>query len=207
MDEQIKNILKASYDQSKETRDRSDIIGWKMREITKALHHMPQETDNCKLLDLGAGSGLYGAYFQDQGIDVTCIDLSSSMIDLCKEKGLNAKIMDFYNLDFNSSTFDVVWSLNTLLHVPKKSIHKVFEGITKVLKPNGLFYLGLYGGANSEGIWEEDFYEPKRFFSFYEDDALKELVERHFTVENFETFAIENNRNFNFQSILARRIR
>ncbi|WDV48117.1 hypothetical protein PV797_10565 [Clostridiaceae bacterium M8S5] len=65
------------------------------------------------------------------------------------------------------------------------------------MKPKGLFYLGLYGGENSEGIWEEDFYEPKRFFSFYEDNDIKKLIERYFQIECFESFAVEKNGDFN----------
>ena len=113
--------------------------------------------------------------------------------------------MDFYNLRFEENSFDIIWSLNTLLHVPKRSIDKIFNGIKRVVKPGGLFYLGLYGGENFEGIWQEDFYEPKRFFSYYEDDKLKELIQKHFRIQSFESFKVEN-RNKRFQSILVRNI-
>jgi SAM-dependent methyltransferase len=204
MDEDIKRIIRNSYNNSVGLRDRKEIESWKEKELNKVLANI-DDKKNCRLLDLGAGSGLYGKYFENNGLQVTCIDLSSSMINLCKQKGLDAHIMDFYDLEFDENFFNIIWSLNTLLHVPKKSIHKVFEEIKRVLKPNGLFYLGLYGSNNFEGIWEQDRYEPKRFFSFYENNTIKELIQEHFKIEKFEVYDI-GDRHIKFQSILAKKI-
>ena len=41
---------------------------------------------------------------------------------------------------------------------------KALENVCTVLKPAGLFYLGMYGGYDFEGIWDKDIYTPKRFF-------------------------------------------
>jgi len=202
MDDKIKTLIKESYNNNAGARDKSEIEPWKVKELNKVLSKIDGE-NNSTLLDLGAGSGVYGKYFENNGLEVTCIDLSSGMIKLCKEKGLYAHIMDFYNLEFEENSFDVIWSLNTLLHVPKKSIEKIFKNIKRVLKPNGLFYLGLYGGDDFEGIWEEDFYEPKRFFSFYKDEMIKELVQKYFEIESFESVKVDN-RHMRFQSILAK---
>ncbi len=32
-----------------------------------------------------------------------------------------------------------------------------------VLEDGGLFWAGTWGGSTSEGVWDEDWYEPKRF--------------------------------------------
>lgn len=204
MDENIKSIIKKSYNNNAKLRDKNEIEPWKVQELNKVLSNIENKRPST-LLDIGAGAGLYGKYFKNNGLEVTCIDISSSMIKLCKEKGLNAYVMDFYNLKFEKNYFDVIWSLNTLLHVPKKSIEEVLKNIKRVLKPNGLFYLGLYGGDNFEGIWKEDIYEPKRFFSFYKDEMIKELVQKYFEIESFETIKI-NNGHMKFQSILAKRM-
>jgi len=37
----------------------------------------------------------------------------------------------------------------------------------------------------SEGAWENDFYEPKRFFAMYEDDEIVKIMARRFEVEDF----------------------
>ena len=82
--------------------------------------------------------------------------------------------MDIDSVVFPEKSFDVVYTLNSLLHIPKKELPIVLKNIQKVLKPNGLFHLGVYGSENkSEHIWEDNSYTPKRFFAFYSDEHLK----------------------------------
>lgn len=204
MDENIKGIIQESYNKNAKLRDKNVIDSWKLQELKKVLSKI-EDNINSTLLDLGAGSGIYGKYFANNGLNVTCIDLSPNLIELCKEKGLNSYTMDFYNLTFEENYFDVIWSLNSLLHVPKNSIEEILMDIKKVLKLNGLFYLGLYGGEDFEGIWQDDFYEPKRFFSFYSDDTIKEIVQKYFKIESFEAIEVKNKQK-KFQSILARNV-
>ena len=77
------------------------------------------------------------------------------------------------NIDLPDDSYDAIWSMNALLHVPKKNLLIVLENLRRVLKSGGLFYLGIYGGYNSEAIWEEDPYTPKRFFSFFTHTDLQ----------------------------------
>ncbi|WP_192894538.1 hypothetical protein [Paenibacillus contaminans] len=74
----------------------------------------------------------------------------------------------------------------------------------RVLVPNGIMYLGLYGGYDSEGVWEEDWCEPKRFFSFYSDTSIQEIVTSYFKLESFRTIS-KGEGNLHFQSILLRK--
>ncbi|GIP34676.1 hypothetical protein J2TS4_38860 [Paenibacillus sp. J2TS4] len=135
---------------------------------------------------------------------MTCIDLSSEMVRFCKAKGLDAHVMDFYELDFPEGAFDAVYALNCLLHVPNHEMGVVLSGIRRVLKPGGVFYLGLYGGRDSEGIWEEDWCEPKRFFAFRSDESVQALVKPYFRLEYFNKVQLEEG-NPHFQSFILRK--
>lgn len=95
-------------------------------------------------------------------------------------------VMDFYSLDFQEKTFDSIWAMNSLLHVPKSELSVVLRSVKRILKPGGIFYLGVYGGYEFEGIWEGDSYNPKRFFSFYKDEQIREIVSEFFEVLSFE---------------------
>ena len=173
MDKNIKTILSDSYNANAKLRDKPNISEWKQAELDFFLSRLEQRKD-LKIVDVGAGTGQQGQYLKEHGHEVTCIDLSSEMVQRCKARGLDAYEMDFYAIDFPPASFDAAWSMNTLLHVPKSSFRKVFLNIKNVLKQDGLFYFGMYGGKDFEGIWEEDIYEPNRFFSFYEHEAIKE---------------------------------
>ncbi|WP_158217642.1 class I SAM-dependent methyltransferase [Lottiidibacillus patelloidae] len=126
MEEQLKNQLKESYNKVAKIRDKSPIQQWKINEMNLFVNELA-DLGQTKLLDLGAGPGLQSLYFQQLNIQVTAIDLSSEMVRLCKEKGISAHEMDLSNLQFENGTFDAVWSMNSLLHVPKKSLRPILK--------------------------------------------------------------------------------
>jgi ubiquinone/menaquinone biosynthesis C-methylase UbiE len=199
----IKSTLKQAYNNYAEHRDRSEIEPWKAEEREKFLNLLKYEK-RTSLLEIGAGPGRDSLYFQQQGLNVTAVDFSEEMIRLCLEKGLDAKVMDFSQLDFPPESFDSVYALNCLLHVPKSELDGVLQEIRRVLKMEGLFFLGMYGGKETEGIWEDDFYEPKRFFAMYKDETILEIVQRHFILVDFHTVDMGAGAP-HFQSILLRK--
>lgn len=155
-------------------------------------------------MDIGSGPGQHSKYFKDKDLQVTCIDISPNMVDACKARGIEAYEMDLYSLNFEEETFDAIWSMNCLLHVPKSSLGSVLHNIKKIMKSGGYFYLGVYGGYDFEGIWEEDSYIPNRFFSFYPDEEIKEVVRKEFEIISFDVIPMEGMRN-DYQSIILRK--
>jgi hypothetical protein len=87
----------------------------------------------------------------------------------------------------------------------KTDLPNVLIGIRYLLKPNGLFYLGVYGGYDFEGIWAEDRQEPKRFFSFFTNDQIQQVVQGFFDLIYFRAILLEEKTNFHFQSMVVRR--
>lgn len=204
MDSIQQNIVD-SYNKNAMERDSYSFQDWKVKEREIFLETL--KTNKCRnLLEIGAGPGKDSLYFKEQGLNTTSTDISPEMVKLCKEKGLNATVMNFSDLDFPNHHYDSIWGLNCLLHVSKKDIKRVLLEIKRVLKPSGLFYMGVYGGENHEGIWEDDSYTPKRFFSFFEDDSIKELLSEFFTIEYFHVVPKEIvGGPFHFQSIILRK--
>lgn len=198
-----KAILKQAYNSFAEHREKTEIEPWKWQERERFLDRLKLEK-RTDLLEIGAGPGRDSLYFQEQGCKVAMIDLSEEMVRLCRDKGLNARVMDFHKLDFPDESFDAVYALNCLLHVPKAELDEVLQEIRRVLRPEGLFFCGVYGGEESEGIWEKDFYEPKRFFAMYEDEAIRKVMERRFHLEDFHTVAMGKVAP-HFQSMLLRK--
>lgn len=191
--ESIKELITESYNRNASLR--SDIIPeWKAKEVNRFLSY--RNKNHNKLLDLGAGAGTFAKYYTDKGLDVLCIDISKSMIELCRSKNLNAQVMDFYDLDIEDNQFDYVWSMNTLLHVPKKDIRMVLKELRRILQDDGIFYLGMYGGISEEGIYEQDIYEPKRFFASYTKEELLDIVKDYFNVEECNQIKLEGRRDF-----------
>jgi SAM-dependent methyltransferase len=125
-------------------------------------------------------------------------------VRICQQKGLTAFAMDFLSLDFGGRTFDAVFAMNCLLHVPRASLGDVLLSISSAMAPGGLFYLGQYGGADSEVVLENDiYYTPARFFSFLADDSLQQAAREVFEQVDFRTIAMPPPNHY--QAIILRR--
>ena len=144
-----------------------------------------------KILDLGCGSGDHSLYFKERGLDVTAIDLSEEMIKLCKEKGLNAFVMDIERLDFKDNSFDGVWAVTSLLHIPKSKLPKVIKKLNLILKDNGILYVCVKEGEG-EGLVEDKSGNTSRFFAFWREEELKKLFEDYFVLIENEKVRLKN---------------
>lgn len=197
MYDKIINDLRTAYDGSAQKRDQTPKSTWKVTTRQVFLEQLQGE-DKTRLLEIGAGTGIDGRFFQDNGLTVACADLSPEMVRLCRAKGLDAHVMDFLNLDFPEQHFDAVYALNCLLHVPKPDLPRVLQSIRRVLKPGGLFFMAVYGGFEHEGVWDEDYHQPQRFFAFYTDERIQEIVAQIFKLEQFT--AVDNNNEVGLHS-------
>jgi SAM-dependent methyltransferase len=204
MYKQVIHDLRQSYNRMVEERDKGKIAFWKIEERDQFLSLLQKENKKT-LLEIGAGTGIHGKFFQDNGLQVTCTDLAPEMVKRCQQKGLIAYVMDFLNLEFSANSFDAVYALNCLLHVPEKDLSKALSIIQNILRLGGLFYLGQYGGLKQEGVWPEDHYEPKRFFSFFPDEQIQEITAQFFEILYFKQVSLERATDFHFQSMILRR--
>ena len=59
-------------------------------------------------------------------------------------------------------------------------------------------------GFDFEGIWEDDFYTPKRFFSLHTDEVLKQTLGRVFEIVYFRSIEFDKDQR-PFQSVILRK--
>ena len=113
----LDNLIQ-SYNNHAQQRETGPVLDWKFPERDRVLALFQQEKTQT-LLEIGAGTGRDSLFFQEHDLRVTAIDLSPTNITLCREKGLNAHLMDMSALDFPINAFDAVYAMNSLLHLPK----------------------------------------------------------------------------------------
>ena len=206
MYDQVIDGLRQAYDNSAEERDAGNagrLTPWKVATRADFLSLLQAEGKR-SLLEIGGGPGHFAAFFRDAGLDVVMTDLSPAMVRLAQAKGLDARVMDFLNLDFPPAAFDAVFALNCLLHVPSADLPRVLAAIHRVLRPGGLFFYGVYGGHSFEGIWPEDHHKPKRYFVFYPDDELRRRVAGLFDEVSFRAIPVEGETESHFQELILR---
>ena len=199
--------LRAAYDGGAERRDLMAKARWKLAEREAFLHRL-RDSGCVRLLEVGPGTGQDSVYFRDQGREVVAADLSPAMVARCRAKGIDARVVDFLHLDFPPGSFDAVYALNCLLHVPNADLPGVLRAIREVLRPGGLFFLGVYGGGGvcagdgHEGVTEDDLHNPPRFFSWRGDEQLQEFARECFEIVDFHL--VDSGRD-RFQSLTLSR--
>ena len=175
-----KQVTRDAYDEYAEAFEKSTAI------CSDFLESKMNFFINClsggKVLDLGCGPGRDALQFKRRGINPVCVDISPEMIRLCRQKGLDAYVMDIENLTFADNSFDGIWAVTSLLHFPKSSLDGLLVKIKRVLREEGLFFISMKEGA-SEGFVKSNKYPgAKRFFALYHDGELRAALTKHFDI-------------------------
>jgi SAM-dependent methyltransferase len=200
--DEIRQNLRLAYDGAADRRDAMHKQDWKLAERASFLDRL--QAENCaRLLEIGAGTGQDSAFFAQHGLSVVATDLSAEMVARCRQKNLDARVMDFGRLEFADASFDAVHAMNCLLHVPNADLPAVLAEIARVLRPGGLFFLGVYGGSEEEGPADADDHVPARFFAWRSDDQIVQFASRQFDVIDFHI--AQAGTNHRFQSLTLRR--
>ncbi|MFI5305041.1 MAG: methyltransferase domain-containing protein [Nitrospiria bacterium] len=116
-----------------------------------------------RLLEIGFGMGSDLLTFCEEGAEVYGIDITEKHFQMAKEnfelhgRKCNLKLCDAANIDYPSNYFDMVYSLGVLHHTPD-TVRCMSEAY-RVLKPGGLFILGLYNTFSAYHIFTKILFE------------------------------------------------
>lgn len=164
----ILNQVKESY--NKISRDFSSSRQKTWQELNSLIGRVaPGE----KVLDLGCGNGRL-AEFLGAKTDYVGLDNSAALIEIAKKKHPDKKflVFDGLNLPFAQATFDKVFLVAVLHHVPgKKTRQKFLRDIKKVLRPGGELILTVWSAKNypraKKYLWRQNL---KKFFGLSDLD-------------------------------------
>jgi SAM-dependent methyltransferase len=89
------------------------------------------------MLEVGCGWGEFAAALHDEtGAEVVALDLSPRMVELARERGVDARVGDVQELPFGDGEFDGVAALWMLYHVP--DLKRGLTELARVLRPGGV---------------------------------------------------------------------
>lgn len=175
--DKIKKQLKEYYNKNAEHRNSTEKQPWKIK-LRQRLLDIMKDADLHTLLEIGAGTGQDSLFFMENRLEVTAVDLSESHIKKCREKDIDAHIMDFSNMRFEDSSYDCVYAMNCLLHIPNDEITNVINELRRVTKDGGYMFFCQYGTSGvdcDESIRSND-EKGDRFFSFRSYARFKEII-------------------------------
>lgn len=129
-----------------------------------------------RVLDLGCGAGRDMAWMEDQGVWVVGADLSAGMLEEARHSVRGPLVQaDMRRLPFGDGSFNSVWCMASMLHLPKADAPSALAEIKRVLKPGGVLLLGLQMGEGE--VWEPNPYgDGERFFARYSPEEAAEVV-------------------------------
>ena len=137
----------------------------------RELEHLNKFIKNGdEILDIGCGNGRLLNLVGDKNINYTGIDSSKELIEIAKKNHNGRKTFLHANalsLPFQDKTFDTVFSIAVLHHVPSKQFRTCFVSeACRVLKPKGILILTIWN------IWQW------RFFKIHALHMIKKLIGR-----------------------------
>ncbi|MFV9672092.1 MAG: class I SAM-dependent methyltransferase [Acidimicrobiia bacterium] len=182
----IKRDLAHSYDADALARDERGEPDW-WDDHRASFSAAMRAEGKSRMLEIGAGSGHSAAFFATEGFAVVATDLSPGNVARCRAKGLDAHVGDFYNLDFPDGSFEAIWAMSCLMHAPDADLPDVLDEMARVLDPDGIAMIGLWGGPGTSGVWDGDDHVPPRFYALRTDDQVRAAFSEAFVVETFET--------------------
>jgi SAM-dependent methyltransferase len=143
--------------------------------IQKFVQFLPQPA---KILDLGCGSGRDSKIFSEMGHEVIGIDFSSNLLEFAKEHAPAAHFvcMDIEHLSFPSQSFDGIWAVCSLVHIPKSNFLHVLKTLHTLLKTGGCCYIALKRGSG-EGLEKDLRYgDFDKFWAYFEKEEIENFL-------------------------------
>lgn len=147
-----------------------------------------------KILDCGAGGQIPPlALFYQYGYETWGIDKSGEQLEkarrFCTERGVKIQLQrgDMRNIPFRNESFDYVYEHYSMCHLSKKDTALAIGEIHRVLKKQGLCFLGVistdswpkssFGQEKETGeFWRENENGEPTLHSMFTDDEADRLV-------------------------------
>jgi len=83
-----------------------------------------------RVLEVGCGRGELAERLQRHGFGVVAVDQSERMVELTRERGVDARVADVQSLPFEADSFDVATANFMLYHVP--NVDRALDELARV---------------------------------------------------------------------------
>ncbi len=163
-----------------------------------AEEQMALQMASGKILDVGAGSGAHALYLQQQGKDVTALELSPVSCWLMRERGVKKVVQaDFFT--FSGQKFDTILLLMNGVGIVGKAVYApaLFQKIDELLTPGGQALIHssdlkyLYKTAGGYRMPQEGYYGDVRFYIEYKGET-ESFDWTYIDADTLQVFATQN---------------
>lgn len=117
------------------------------------LEHIALALCDGKTLDIGAGAGSHALQLQEDGMDITALEISASACEIMRMRGVK-RIVNADIFEFSSARFDTLLLLMNGIGLVGElaKLPKLLNHFKKLLKPGGQL---LFDSSNIEYLYED----------------------------------------------------
>jgi SAM-dependent methyltransferase len=143
-----------------------------------------------RVLEVGGGDGWLSARLEDElGCEVVLVDQSERMVDLARERALDARIGDVQALPFEDGSFDTVVAAWMLYHVT--DLDRGLSEIARVLETGGRLVANTNSREHVGELYELIGYPQDARHDVFNAENGEESLRRHFAgVERRDVVAV-----------------
>lgn len=95
----------------------------------------------CRTLEIACGLGIYANYLSENGFSVIATDISDKAINIARTKyprqDIEFKVLNAFSLNRIPETFDFIYEMNLLHHIPQMKRQVYLGQIDQLLNKNG----------------------------------------------------------------------
>jgi SAM-dependent methyltransferase len=130
-----------------------------------------------RVLEVGCGMGNFAERLaRETSAEVVATDLSPRMVELARERGLDARVADVQELPFDDGEFDCAVANAMLYHV--EGLDRALSELARVLEPGGKLVVVTIGEDHMAEVWRLVGYQ-KAERPFSRENGAEQLA-RHF---------------------------
>lgn len=131
-----------------------------------------------RVLDAGCGRGDFGERLAAAGIEVVGLDQSSRMVDLTRERGLEAVVGDIAELPFPDGSFDAAAANHVLYHLP--DVDRGLAELARVLRPGGRLVATTNAVRSLGEMWDLVGRDLSERWEIFMRETGEAMLRRHF---------------------------
>jgi SAM-dependent methyltransferase len=150
------------------------------------------ETAPTRVLEVGPGKGeLAERILREVGTEVVAVDQSERMVELTRDRGIEALVGDVQALPFDGGDFDAAVAAWMLYHVP--DVDRAIAELYRVLRPSGRLVAVTNSVENLIELWSLVGEGPKSNYAFGRENG-EEILRRRF--DNVERLDVDGEVTF-----------
>jgi len=132
-----------------------------------------------RVLEIGSGGGRDALALEKRGLSIRCTDVSRGFVDLLRERGFEADLLDPLTDDLADpqrpgTAYDGIWACACLIHVARQDLQIVLGRLAKATRTGGRLHASVREGDGEEVSTHGGGATPRRYVeTYWREPALR----------------------------------